>query len=203
MKTLSHLALCIFILCGMQACNNPRSKDAVSIAKKANEAKDTTNYIDMQGLGTEEFPAIASLPYSDSDFAVNAADRNLLEIELGKISLTNSSNQEIKDFGQMMINDYTKANDELIALAKQKDIVLPPSPSQKNIKHIQDLIEKRGDNFDKHYLNLVISAHRNTINLFESAANNATDVDIKAFANNTLPILKKHFADAKALKDKF
>lgn len=203
MDKLSYLIICAFTLWGMQSCNNPRSKDAVSLAKKANEAKDTADYINMQGLGTEEFPAIASLPYSDSDFAVNVADRNMLEIELGKISLTHSSNQEIKDFGQMMINDYTKVNNELKALAKQKDIVLPASPGHRNVKRINNLKDRTGDDFDKHYLNLMISSHRNTINLFESASNNATDADIKAFADNTLPILKKHLADAKALKDKF
>lgn len=203
MKTLRYLVLYTFTLWGMQACNNPRSKDAVSVAKKANEAKDTTNYIDMQGLGSEEFPAIASLPYSDSDFAVNVADRNMLEIELGKMSLTNSSNQEIKHFGQTMIDDYTKVNNELKTLAKQKDIVLPASPGHKNVKRINDLMDRTGDDFDKHYLNLMISSHKNTINLFESASNSATDADIKAFAHNTLPVLKKHLAEAKALKDKF
>lgn len=203
MKKLSYLILCACTLLGMQSCNNPRSKDAVSLAKKANEAKDTTDYVNMQGLGTEEFPAIASLPYSDSDFAVNVADRNMLEIELGKISLTNSTNQEVKDFGQTMINDYTKVNNELKALAKQKDIILPASPGHRNVKRIDDLMDRRGDDFDKHYLNLMISSHRNTINLFESASNNATDAEIKTFAQNTLPILKKHLAEAKVLKDKF
>ncbi len=201
MKTLRYLILCTFTIWGMQACNNPRNRDAVSMAKKANESKDTTDYIDIRGPGAE-FPAIASLPYNDSDFAVNAADRNMLEMELGKITLTNSSNQAIKDFGQMMINDYTKENDELIALAKEKDIVLPLSPSEKNIKHIKDLTDITGNDFDKHYINFMISNHRSTIRLFEDASKNATDVEIQKFATNTLPILKKHLEAAKDLKDR-
>lgn len=204
MKKLKHLILFTLFIWGIQACNNPRNKDTVSIAKEANEEKDTTGSIDTRGIGTEEeFPTIASQPYSDSDFAVDAADRTMLEMQLGKISLTNSSNQGIKDFGQMMIDDYTKANNQLIALAKQKDIVLPPSPSQKSVKRLKDLNDKTGKEFDKHYIKFMISDNKSIISLFENASNNATDADIKAFATNTLPILKKHLAAAKVLKDKF
>jgi putative membrane protein len=202
MKTLKYLILSTLIIWGMQACNNPRNKDAVSIAKKANESKDTTKYIDTRGVGTEEFPAVATLPYSDADFVVDATDRCILEIQLGKISLTNSSNPNVKDFGQMMINDYTKTNNELMAIGKLKDFVLPPSPSQRNIKRIKNLNDKTGKEFDKHYINFMISNHKSTISLFENASKNSTDVDIKTFADNTLPILRKHLAAAEVVKDK-
>lgn len=204
MKMLRYLILLIFVISGVQACNNPRNKgkDAVYVAKKANESKDTVDYINITGPGSE-FPATANLPFSDPDFAVDAADQDMLEMQLGKIALKNSSNQEIKDFGQMMIDDYTTANNKLIALAKQKNIVLPSSPSQKNLKHINDLNDRTGDDFDKHYIDFIVANHKRTLRLFENASRNADDVELKAFATNRLPIIKKHLAAAKALKDKF
>src|SRR5699024_569969 len=91
MKKLTYVFLFIFVIYGTQSCNNPRSTDPVKMAKKANEAKDTTDYIDTRGIGTEEFPAVAIQSYSDADFAVDVTDRSLLEIQLGKVSLTHSS----------------------------------------------------------------------------------------------------------------
>jgi putative membrane protein len=201
MKKLTFVFLFIFVIYGTQSCNNP-STDPVKMAKKANEAKDTSDYIDTRGIGTEEFPAVAIQSYSDADFAVDAVDRSLLEIQLGKISLTHSSNQSIKDFGQMMINDYTKTNDKIMAIGKLKGFVLPASSSQRNMKRINNLNDKTSEEFDESYINFIISNHRSTINLFENASKNSADAEIKSFADNTLPILKKHLEEARAIKDK-
>src|SRR5690606_17748039 len=122
--------------------------------------------------------------------------------QLGKIALTNSSNQDVKDFGQMMIDDHTKANNELMALAKEKNITLPPAPSQKSVKRIKDLNEKTGGDFDKDYINFMVSDHESVISSFENASNKTADADIRSFVDKTLPILRNHLTAAKALKDK-
>lgn len=202
MKTLRYLILITLTVWGIQACNNPRNKDTVSMAKEANKDNDTTDYMDTRSLGTEEFPTVATMPYSDSDFAVEAADGGMLEVQLGKIALTNSSNQDVKDFGQMMIDDHTKANNELMALAKEKNITLPPAPSQKSVKRIKDLNEKTGGDFDKDYINFMVSDHESVISSFENASNKTADADIRSFVDKTLPVLKNHLSAAKTLKDK-
>lgn len=200
MKKLNYLAA-LLILWAMHACNNPQSQDSVSLAKDANKENDSLAYTDTSVIGLNEFDT-SMRTYNDSDFAIKAADGGMLEVQLGKIALTNASNQGVKDFGQMMVDDHTKANNELMALAKQKGIVLPPAPSQKSVDHIKNLNEKTGTEFDKDYIDHMISDHEEDITLFENASENATDEDIKAFANKTLPTLRNHLAAAKMLKDK-
>jgi putative membrane protein len=58
----------------------------------------------------------------DTDFAIEAADGGMLEVELGKVAQQKASSAEVKKFAQMMVDDHTKANDELKALAAQKNI---------------------------------------------------------------------------------
>jgi len=195
MKKLCYSIVFVFIAWSLQACNNNRSQDSVSLADKANKEDDTVDFRPVPDLGVENIDT-----YSDADFAVKAADGGLLEVQLGKIALTNASTQGVKDFGQMMVDDHSKANKELMAIAEQKEIVLPSVPGDENVKHIKDLNEKKGNDFDKDYIDMMVDDHKEDIALFEMASTRALDVDIKAFANKTLPVLKKHLAAAESLK---
>ena len=193
MKKISYLAAILAIM-AMHSCNNPSNKDSVSMAENANKEK-----IDTLKSG---FDTHKDAQKENSEFAVKAADGGMLEVELGKIALTNASHQDVKDFGQMMVTDHTKINDELKALAKRKDIVLPPTTSNDNTKLISDLNGKKGTEFDKDYIDHMVKDHEKDIEEFEEVAKNSTDMDIKEFANKTLPTLRNHLAAAKKIKDK-
>ncbi len=199
MKKLSYL-LALFII-GMQACNNPQNKDSVSMAEDANTENDSVGYLDSPTVGIGGLDSLNG-SNTDLDFAIKAADGGMLEVQLGKLAATHASDQGVKDFGQRMVDDHSKVNNELMTLAKQKNIVLPPTPSQKNVDLIADLNGRKGSEFDKSYIDHMVSDHEEDIELFENASKNATDEDIKAFANKTLPTLRTHLAAAKTLKDK-
>src|SRR5688572_22529961 len=82
--------------------------------------KDSTEMAEDQN---EE--ALDNKKEDDAEFAVEAADAGLLEVQLGTLALTKASSPEVKRFAQMMVDDHTKANNELKALAQQKNISLP------------------------------------------------------------------------------
>jgi len=196
MKKLSYLIAFSILAWSIQACNNnPKSKDSVELAEDVNNRDDTANFKTAPEAGMD-----TTGNFDDTDFAVKAADGGLTEVQLGKIALSNSSDQAVKNFGQMMVDDHTKANNELIALAEKKGIALPPAPSQDKVKHIKELNEKMGNDFDKSYIDMMVTDHEDTIDLFEKASKNATDADIKAFATKTLPVLKKHLTTVQSLK---
>lgn len=65
----------------------------------------------------------------DAEFAVKAADGGMMEVRLGELSKTNASSAQVKKFGDMMVSDHSKANDELKSLAAQKNITLPTALS--------------------------------------------------------------------------
>ena len=82
----------------------------------------------------------------------------------------------------MMVKDHTKAADELKSLAAQKNITLPSAVSDETRKHIDDLSKKTGKDFDKDYMDMMVSDHKNVIDNFEDMAKNSKDSGFKNFA---------------------
>ena len=48
------------------------------------------------------------------------------EVELGKLATQKASSEKVKQFGQRMVDDHSKANDQLKQVASQENITLPP-----------------------------------------------------------------------------
>ncbi len=137
----------------------------------------------------------------DAHFAVAAADGGLLEVELAKLAETNASSQVVKDFSKHIVEDHSKANEELKALALSKSISLPDALSEKYQKKVEDLSKKSGAEFDKDYIDLMVSDHKDDIKAFEKEAEKGNDPEIKAFAESKLPTLKHHLQMAEEAEE--
>jgi Predicted outer membrane protein len=185
MKTLQFFSVLILFAIGVAACNNTNRRTADDSVEQAQDVNDTTAMVNEK----------------DADFAVKAADAGLAEVELGKLAQEKATDQRIKDFAQMMVNDHQKANDELMAIATRHNITLPPVASEDHVEKQRKLREKSGAEFDKDYMDLMVKDHDKVISLFEDAASDVQNSDLKAFASKTLPALKKHHEAAKAIRD--
>src|SRR5262245_34408909 len=64
---------------------------------------------------------------SDQQFVKTVAGDNMAEVELGKLAEQKASRDDVKKFAQKMVDDHSKANDELKTLASSKNIMLPQS----------------------------------------------------------------------------
>src|SRR6187402_3719502 len=106
MKKLSLIMMVAVAALSFQACNG--SKDSKETADSVNSAKDTSNAV-AAGIAVDE---------SDAKFAVDAANGGMAEVALGKLAQTKATNAKVKEFADMMVMDHSKANDELMALAK-------------------------------------------------------------------------------------
>ena len=100
-----------------------------------------------------------------------------------------------------MVKDHSKANEELKALAASKNITIPTTPGEKHQKHIDDLKNKKGADFDKDYIKMMVDDHEEDISKFEKEGNNGNDAQIKAFAAGKVPTLKHHLEMAKSIND--
>ncbi len=100
----------------------------------------------------------------------------------------------------MMITDHTKAANALMALAKSKNITLPATPSADHQKAIEDISKKTGSDFDKAFVDQMVTDHKGAVSLFGAEQKNAVDPDLKAFATSTLPILQGHLDAINAIK---
>jgi putative membrane protein len=141
------------------------------------------------------------LSRADIAFLKQAAQNGHAEVESSKLAVTKASHTQVKGFAQQMVDDHTKANQELAALASSKGVDVPKEPSVAQKAKMKVLESADGANFDKRYADSMgVAAHRDTLKLFQKAAAGATDPDVKAFAAKTLPTLQHHLQMAQDLK---
>ena len=184
MKKLTFSALIIASMMTFSACNSNKSEDSKEVAEEQNEAK-------FEDTKVED----------DTEFAVDAADGGMIEVKLAELAKTNGSSKTVKDFADMMIKDHGKANEELKALAQQKNITLPMSVSEDKQKDYDDLAKKKGKDFDKAYAAYMVDDHKEDIEDFEKAAKDGKDPEVKAWAAGKVPTLQHHLEMAQAMKD--
>ena len=135
----------------------------------------------------------------DQRFANTAAEGGMLEVKLGELAMKKGNSKEVKDFGKGMVTDHSKANDELKALAKTKNISIPTSLSQEKQQQYDSLANMSGDKFDMVYMNMMLLSHEQTVNLFQTEVNKGEDPEIKKRAGQKIPALKHHLQMANAL----
>lgn len=149
--------------------------------------------------------ARAELSEKDKDFVNKAATGGMLEVTLGKLAAEKGSSDDVKKFGQQMVDDHSKANDELKQFAQTKQVDLKAS-QEKATKDGQEKSDKMskftGMAFDKSYTDDMVEDHEKDVKEFEDASNNADDADLKAWAKKTLPTLKHHLMMAKDMQNK-
>ncbi len=160
----------------MQACNQG-AKDSKQTADSLNKTKDTTsNAMNTGGI---------AVTADDAKFATAAASGSLAEVALGKLALTKTNSASIKAFATMMVTDHGKANDELMAIAKTKNITLPAEPDSTHMKKLDELGKKTGTDFDEAYISVMIDGHKKTLALMQGEAKNGSDTELKDFAAKT------------------
>jgi putative membrane protein len=144
----------------------------------------------MLGMSTPTFAA-------DEAFVMKVAKGGMAEVELGKLAVDKASSDAVKKFGQRMVDDHGKANDELQALARSKNITLPPGIGPQEQAMRDRLMKLSGPAFDQAYMKAMVSDHVKDVNEFKIESKSGQDPDVKAWAAKTLPTLEEHLKMAR------
>jgi predicted outer membrane protein len=131
-------------------------------------------------------------------FASEAADASEGEVVLGEMAAQKTHSQKIVDFAMVMMKDHKAASDELRSLAKKKGIGLPSQclSCEANYKDLHDLPTA---DFEKKYVEQMVTDHQKAVDLFTKASKEEQDPDLKKWAADKLPVLKHHLAMAREL----
>jgi putative membrane protein len=135
--------------------------------------------------------AQASLSDGDRTFVTKAAESGYAEVATGKAA-AKSDNQAIRDFGNQMVDEHSKMNDELASIAKQKGVTPPTSAdlASKAKNALMNVLP--GKTFDKQYVSSQLDDHQETLQLMQKEAQSGQDPDLKAFAQKSVPVIQKH-----------
>ncbi|MBV9182277.1 MAG: DUF4142 domain-containing protein [Acidobacteria bacterium] len=141
----------------------------------------------------------SGLTATDRIFMKKAAEGGLAEVELGQLATEKASSPEVKQFGQRMVDDHSKANDQLKQIASEKGVRLPDKPDAKD-QAIKARLEKlSGEQFDRAYIQDMVSDHTKDVSEFHREARVGKDPDVKNFASQTASTIEDHLKQAKSI----
>ena len=135
----------------------------------------------------------------DSAFAMKVAQANMAEVELGKLALQKAKSDDVKKFAQMMVDDHSKALDELKSTAATKKITLPTAIDAEHKKLSDRLSKLSGAGFDREYMQAMVDGHRKVAADVRKESQSGADPDLKAWAAKTLPTVEAHLKQAETV----
>jgi putative membrane protein len=144
-------------------------------------------------------PLVAALNEQDQAFLMKAAQGNMFEVQLGTLATQRAMGDRVKQFGQRMVQDHGKAQQELMNLAKEQNWMLPAEVSDEQKKEQERLGQLSGEAFDKAYMETMVKDHAADATMYEAASTNSQDAALKGYAARTLQIIKEHLTQAREI----
>jgi len=150
-------------------------------------------------FGTSALAQEPSVGNFDQKFLQNSANCNRNEAALAKLAESKAVNPQVKSFAAMMAKDHAAMNEKITLLAAKKNVELTVDPEKVN-KDVANLTKKEGKEFDKDYMKLMVSNHKDLIESLEKALK-SEDPEVTKMAHDALPNIKAHLAQAEKIED--
>ena len=128
----------------------------------------------------------------DYKFLKEAASGGMTEVQFGELAKTKGTDQSVKTFGERMVTDHQRANDELKQIASSKGATIPSEVSHSERTSIDKLQKATGAEFDKEFARAMVKDHKKDVKDFKDAVDDVKDPELKAFAQKTLGTLQEH-----------
>lgn len=132
---------------------------------------------------------------ADSKFIVQIAADNIFEIRLGTLAEKKATNPAVKQFGQQMVADHTRLEDQLTALVSKGRPFLP-GLGQQHEQEFNQLEKLSGAEFDRAYMTSMIQNHQNAVNTYQTQGQTAHSTEVRQYVTGALPTLQQHLSMA-------
>jgi putative membrane protein len=199
---------------------------AVALMAGCNSSNRTSNTIANREAGTTG-TAGAGVSNSDKNFVNDVLSDGMAEVEVAKLAKDHASSPEVKQYAQMMIDDHTKAGDQLKQIASTNAIPQDAKIDDKHTKLMDKLSKLNGADFDKEYMSAMVDDHQDAVGDLRSRvdedrtasdrlkgknpenpaavkpkqSDNTVTMRLNEWAANTLPTIEQHLDRAKEIKD--
>lgn len=137
---------------------------------------------------------------SPQQFVDMATVSNMFEIQSSQVALEKSEQDGVKTFAQHMVDDHTKAAEDMKAAAEADGITsMPMELDEKHQGMMEQLNAASGEEFDQLYTQMQVQAHEEAVGLFKGFSESGGDTELHGFAEATLPTLEEHYAEVRSL----
>lgn len=169
------------------ACAPAASAQGTSAATVAPSAASDTAPALVQPTVT----LVQKLPEADAEFLSDAIQRCLANAQSNQLALEKTSNSQVKNLAQQLQIQHARTRDQLVTLALAKGVEVPTTPTLTQKAKLMVLSVREGASFDKAYIGgWGIGANEDAVDLFEKAAAEASDREVRAVAKDGVPALQ-------------
>jgi putative membrane protein len=165
-------------IAGLTACNRDRGVEAAR----------------------EDLPP--SVTPAEQDFTMKTAQGHLAEINMARIALQKSMNNEVKDYANMIQKDHLSALEDLTDLMKHKNVPKPATLSAEIQQDISRMNALSGPEYDREFVNMMVIGHQKMVEMFHDQMATAQNPDVKGYVEDLLPKLEMHLDKARQLQSK-
>lgn len=138
----------------------------------------------------------AGVAAADTTFLKKALSGGIAEVEFGRLAVAKAARPDVRQFGQRMIDDHGKSNDQLKQVAASEHVSLPLVLNPKDRATKATLENLSGADFDRVYMEEMVRDHKKDVSEYERQSRSAFDPAVKNFAAQTLPTLREHLRQA-------
>lgn len=167
------------------SCNRNTSNNPKTVAESHNDDK-------FNNAGEER----------NAQYLVDQYSSGLYELKSAEVAKTRAVHKDVKQLAEKIADSHKKLNEEIKKLASSQQVTLPDDLSPNQHDKLQNMMEKKGNDFDKEFVDQMVSFHKDDITNLEKASRTEKDAALKTFATNTLPVIRGHLDSATTLQDR-
>jgi putative membrane protein len=172
----------------------------ISLATAACSNSDSTGGADATATATPAAAQTTAAPNHATQFLTDVIQTNNAEVKFGQAAQSMGSTQAVRDFGKMLVDDHTKANEQASQIAKAMNVVVPSGIKPDDMAAYNMATSMKGADFDKDFAEAMVKGHQKAIDMFQQEADSGDTAQVTDFAKQTLPTLKKHLETAQSLQ---
>ena len=179
---------------GASAQSDDATKEKAAQSQPTDPVESKTGELNQAKAG-----GAAKISPKEAELVMMFGSGNAGEIRLGELALKNAESPAVKAYAQMMVDDHSKANDELAQVAKNHNIDFPPAPPAADVEMSKGLLDLKGAEFDKKYMGEVVTGHTNALAAYKKAKGEVKDHLLKEYVDATEPKVAAHLKKAKEI----
>lgn len=171
---------------------------SAALAASSSPFRQATARSMVQGYAADPLAA-DSARLGEQAFLQKAADTGRLQMRLAELGASQATSAEVRGHAEQLKSDNRQLVDGLTALMRRKGVgEVPPGTSpgaptgRAAIDPYSRLAQRGGADFDREFVRVMADLHEETISLFELAAADSKDPDVRALAAAQLPMLRAH-----------
>jgi putative membrane protein len=145
------------------------------------------------GTGTTGPDSLANQQaIADQAFVRKALEGGAAEVQLGQLAQQKSQSNDVKQFGQKMVEDHTQLSEQMKPIAQQLGVKEPKGPSKKEKQLMAKLEGLSGPQFDEAYIQAMVKDHKDDLREFKDEAQTAQNQNVKQAAQQGAGVISQH-----------